>query len=169
MKQIGKPKPPRKVSRGLLVRKAHALVREIVMLRDKGCVCPPPKKGHSGARQAGHIIPSTKGGSRFSLWNVHEQCSACNGRHSHPNDYHVYQGWFQDKFGHEAWDAVREESKNEGLKSTELQELLLQLEEILEVMDKFPEYKPYFSQNEILSGEWAVGWKRLQAKLRKRK
>jgi hypothetical protein len=162
-----KPKPLRKVKRGLLVRKAHALIREIVMLRDKGCVCPPPKKGHSSIRQAGHIIPSTKGGSRFSLWNVFEQCSSCNSRHT--RDWQIYEGWFIDKFGHDRWDEVREESRNEGLKSTELQELLLQLEEILEVMDKFPEYKPYFSQNEILSGKWAVGWEALQAKLRKRK
>lgn len=152
--KLGKPKPTKKVKHGALVKKAHALMRDIVLLRDKGCVCPPPKKGHSGARQAGHIIPSVKGGSRFSLWNVHEQCAACNGRHTRPSDYHVYQGWFQDKFGHERWDAVRKESENEGLKAYELQELIVQFENMLAMVKSFPAYAPYFTQNEILSGQW---------------
>lgn len=149
---LSKPKPPRKVKRGTLVKKAHALMREIVMLRDKGCVCPVPKHGHSGARQAGHIIPSTKGGSRFSLYNVHEQCAGCNLRHR--THWEVYEGWFIDKFGHEKWDAVREESKNEGLKSYELEKLIVELEGILGTIQEFHDYKPYFSQNEILLGQW---------------
>lgn len=153
---IGKPKPAKKIKTGTLRKKAHALMREIVLLRDGGCVCPPPSKGHSGARQAGHIIPSTKGGSRWSLWNVHEQCAACNGRHV--RDYHIYQGWFEDKFGAEAWRNVREESKNDSLKPYELEEIIVQFGDILAKQKLWSElgqeFKPYFTQAEILSGAW---------------
>ena len=149
-----KPKPPKKVKRGSLVKKAHALIREIVMLRDGGCVCPPPKNGHSSTRQAGHIIPSTKGGSRFSLWNVHEQCSSCNGRHT--RDWQIYEGWFEDKFGHYMWKLVRQESEYGGLKSYELEELIVQLKKMLETMKDDDGFKPYYFQDEILSGNWAT-------------
>lgn len=159
-----KPKPPkthkirkprsRRETHGVLIKKAHSIIREIVMLRDGHCVCPPPERGHSAIRQAGHIIRSVKGGSRFSLWNVHEQCSSCNSRHT--RDWQVYQDWFERKFGSERWIAVQDEAKNDGLKTYELKELICQLLEILEKQKKDKSFKPYFSQREILSGVWNV-------------
>lgn len=162
MKKLGKSKPEKKPKHGALVKKAHGLIRDIVLLRDKGCVCPPPKHGHSATRQAGHIIRSVKGGSRFSLWNVHEQCSGCNTRHV--RDWQIYEGWFIDKFGHGMWDYVRAESRNDGLKTYELLELIVQLEKILDMMKQFPDYKPYFTQNEILSGQWQFKYEEVKRK-----
>lgn len=155
LEKLSKPKPPKKPKHGALVKKAHALMREIVILRDKNCVCPPPKNGHSAIMQAGHIIRSVKGGSRFSLFNVHLQCSSCNSRHVY--DWHVYEGWFEDRFGSMLWKTVRDESKNPGLKTYELQELIVQLEEILEKQKLNPEFKPYFTQQEVLNGSWKMG------------
>lgn len=156
-----KQKPQKKVKIGKLKKKCHALMREIVLLRDGGCVTPPPSKGHSKVRQAGHIIPSVKGGSRWSLWNVHEQCSSCNGRHAQAGNYHIYQGWFEDKFGAERWKNIRDESLSDGLKSYELEELLVQFGKILEkqktAVELGKEFKPYFSQKDILSGVWQNG------------
>lgn len=161
MKKLGKPKPkkgskkpakPKRALHGVLRKRAHSIIRDIVLLRDGRCVCPPPQNGHSAVRQAGHIIPSVKGGSRFSLWNVHEQCSSCNGRHT--SHWYIYEGWFIDKFGNDRWNLVRDESRNDGLKTPELEELIVQLDSILDRIKAFPEWKPYFTQNEILTGEW---------------
>ena len=146
-------KPVKKVSsHGALIKKAHSLMRDIVLIRDNGCVCPPPANGHSSVRQAGHIVRSMKGGSRFSLWNVHEQCSSCNGRHT--RDWQIYQEWFINEFSNDRWLAVLEESKNPGLKSCELEEVMVQLTTIKEKQLSNPEWKPRFTQQEILSGVW---------------
>lgn len=147
-----KPKPPKKLTHGKLIEKAHSVLREIVLLRDGGCVCPPPKLGHSKVLQAGHIIRALKGGSRFSLWNVHVQCKSCNRRHV--DDWQVYEGWFIDKFGHAQWDNARAESLNEGLKSYEIEEIIVQLNLIHEKQKSDPSFKPYYTQTEILSGAW---------------
>jgi hypothetical protein len=152
-KKIKRSVKIKRETHGTLVKKAHSLIREIVMLRDGYCVCPPPQKGHSSIRQAGHIIRSTKGGSRFSLWNVHEQCSSCNSRHV--RDWQVYQDWFERKFGSDKWLAVQDESKEIGLKTYELTELICQLSLILKKQKENIEFKPYYTQKEILSGAWS--------------
>ena len=65
---ISKPKPKRKQkkgrkpvkkvsSHGARKKVAHALLRDIVLMRDKECVCPAPKNGHSAILQAGHWKP----------------------------------------------------------------------------------------------------------------
>ena len=150
-----KRKSVRKVSpRGVLVKKAHALMRDIVLERDQHCVCPPPEKGHSAVRQAGHIIKSTKGGCRWSLWNVHEQCSSCNGRHE--MDWTIYQKWFMLEFSPVSWIDLLEEKKNIGLKNYELEEIIVQFQAIIEQQKLHPEWKPYFTQAEILSGAWRL-------------
>lgn len=166
---LGKPKPVKKgkkqkktvkkvSSRGALIKRAHSLMRDIVMLRDGGCVCPPPKNGHSAVRQAGHIIRSVKGGSRFSLWNVHEQCKNCNGRHV--RDWEVYQEWFIRKFGNERWLLLLEEKRNDGLKNHEIEDISVQLQAIKEKQlletELGKEFKPYYTQKEILSGAWKI-------------
>lgn len=142
----------KKIKHGTLVKKAHALIREIVIARDKGCVCPPPAKGHSAILQAGHVIRSVKGGTRQSLLNCHAQCSSCNQRHVY--DWYVYQNWFMCEFGLSAWLLMCEESKDPGLKSYEIIDLIEQLKLIREKQIIDPEWKPYFSQREIVSGAW---------------
>lgn len=164
-----KPKPPPRVkterrrlkkssSRGAVIKRVHALMREIVLDRDKGCVTPPPEKGHSPIRQAGHLIKSTKGNVRWDLWNVHEQCSSCNKRHNEQEHYYV--AWFLKTFGQQEYLRLRDEAVGVGLKTYELEEYYLQLKEIrqrqLTAILLGEPFKPYFTQAEILSGAWKL-------------
>ena len=163
-----KPKPARKVktkkpvvkvsSRGSLIKTAHSIMRDIVLDRDLRCVCPPPAKGHSGARQAGHLIKSTKGKIRFDLMNVHEQCSACNGRHN--NYEHYYVDWFISKFGADEYHRLCADAEGVGLKTYELEELIAQLKEIrrkqVAATLMGETYKPYYTQADVLSGAWRL-------------
>lgn len=135
-----------------LKKKAHAIMREILLLRDKKCVCPPPDRGHTKVLQAGHLIPGTKGGTYFDLYNVHIQCSACNGRHVRFEKYYV--GWFIENFGKSEYLRLCKDSENAGLKIYELEEIIVQLGMIKERMEKDKSFKPYFAQQEILSGAW---------------
>ncbi len=164
---LGKPKPSKSLKKGKKpVKKvsskrsrklvAHALLRDIVILRDKSCVCPPPAKGHSAVLQAGHLIPGTKGGTYFSLFNVFLQCQSCNQRHVHFP--HYYTNWFIGEFGRIEYDKLCSESENMGLKSYEMEEMIVQLQAIKEKqllaieLEKY--FKPYFTQREILTGAW---------------
>jgi len=161
--KLGKPKPVKKEkskkrgvkkisSRGSLIKKAHAIMRDIVIMRDGSCVCPAPEKGHSSILQAGHIIPSTKPGTRFDLKNVHAQCSACNGRHVHFEYYYV--DWFIEKFGEEEKLRLGIDAEKVSLKTYEVLEIIEQLTLIHEKQKLNPDWKPYFSQKDILSGAW---------------
>lgn len=162
---LGKPKPEKKQKKGRksvrrvsekgkLTLIAHAFIRDIVLKRDGACVCPPPKYGHSATRQAGHVIPSTKGGSRFSLWNIYEQCSSCN--LIHRTHWQIYQKVFIDTFGSLAWRDLLAESENDGLKAYEIEEIIEQLQAIKERQLADDTFVPRFTQNEILSGSWAL-------------
>jgi hypothetical protein len=153
-KRLKKPKKPVKKisSRGVLDKKARSLLRDIVMFRDKGCVCPAPEKGHSSIRQHGHLIPSTKGGTRFDLWNNNEQCHSCNGRHEYYP--HYYTDWFLSVFGEEQYHRLCVDSDKIGLKSYELEEIIVQLEAIKAKQLTDPNFSPRFTQQEILSGSW---------------
>jgi hypothetical protein len=145
-------KPIKRVSsRGTLVKKAHAILRDIVIKRDRGCVCPSPEKGHSSIIQAGHLIPSTKGSVRFDLRNVAAQCFSCNGRHRfYP---HYYTHWFILKFGEE-YNRLCADSEGIGLKRYELEEMIVQLTEIKSRQEADENFIPRFTQREILSGAW---------------
>jgi hypothetical protein len=141
---------------------AHALLRDIVILRDKKCVCPPPAKGHSAVLQAGHLIAGTHGGTYFDLWNVHCQCRSCNGRHS-PNlggDEKYYNGWFIRTFGGDAYVRLEKDADKIGLKPHEIEEVILELQAIkdkqLLAVELEKEFKPHFTQQEILSGAWRL-------------
>lgn len=149
---VSKPKPSRKLSKGKLKKKAHAVLRDIVILRDGGCVCPPPIKGHSKILQAGHVIPGTKGGTYFDLFNVHCQCSSCNSRHVRYEKYYV--GFVVETFGEAEYLRLCRDSENDGLKSYEIEEIIVQLSAIHEKQKSNPSFKPYFTQAEILSGAW---------------
>lgn len=150
--KVTKTKRIKKPSRGSLVNQAHAIMRNIVVSRDNGCVCPAPNKGHSNVMQAGHLIKSTKGAVRFDLYNVHCQCSSCNSRHVHHEKY--YTKWFVEKFGGEEYVRLCNLSDGVGLKTYELSELIVQLGLIRDrqLIDK--DFKPYYTQSEILSGAW---------------
>lgn len=156
-KSVKIPKSKRKSvkkvsSRGQSVLQAHALLREIVIARDDGCVCPRPNKGHSSILQAGHLIKSTKGAVRFDLYNVHCQCSSCNGRHVHHEKY--YTKWFVERFGGTEYVRLCNLSDGSGLKTYELSELIVQLKLIREKQIADKEFRPYYTQAEILSGAW---------------
>lgn len=158
---ISKPKPlkvikgkrAKRETRGDLIKEAHRLMRDIVVSRDNGCVCPAPHKGHSNVMQAGHLIKSTKGAVRFDLYNVHCQCSSCNNRHVHHEKY--YTKWFVQRFGGAEYVRLCDLSDGLGLKTYELKELIVQLKLIREKQVAQPEFKPYFTQAEILSGAWS--------------
>ena len=149
-----KKKPVKKVSsRGSLIKTAHAIMRDIVIARDGHCVCPAPENGHSDILQAGHIIPSTKSGVRFDLYNVHCQCMSCNGRHEHYEYYYV--NWFLEKFGMIKYIDIC--GRADGLlKNYEIEELIVQLGLIRERQKREPEWLPYFTQPEVLSGAWSI-------------
>lgn len=148
-------KPVKRVSsKGARKKYAHSLLRDIVRIRDVECVCPAPEKGHSAVLQAGHLIPGTKGGTYFDLWNVSLQCSACNGRHVRYEKYYV--GWFIREFGQEAYLRLVNDSDDIGLKSYELEEVIFQLEAIKVWQFLDLTFKPRFTQKEILSGSWSM-------------
>lgn len=90
-----KPKNPKQV----LEARADRLVREIVILRDSRCVCPPPEKGHSDVLQPGHLITKVKKSIRWDLRNVNCQCSSCNMLHEHYSER--YTSWYISEWGKE--------------------------------------------------------------------
>lgn len=165
LKPEKKQKKARKLVKGISEHKrlrdiAHAIMRDIVILRDKKCVCPPPKNGHSKTLQAGHLIAGTHGGTYFDLWNVHCQCLFCNGRHSSRfrHDEKYYNGWFVRTFGGDAYVRLESDANKTGLKTREIEEIIVQLQAIKEkqllAIELGKEFKPYFTQQEILSGAW---------------
>lgn len=162
-----KPKPVktlrvRKVKkssqRKLLINNLDKIVREIVLDRDVRCVVfPAPAKGHSDVRQAGHIISRTKWSVRWSLFNVHSQCSSCNMLHEHFSFRYI--NWFLGEFGVDKYRAMCQEAETVSkLQLYELQELLDQLKKIRQkqLVENLTgnTWKPYFSQADILSGAW---------------
>lgn len=153
-KQKKSKKPVKKVSsHGARKKVAHALMRDIVILRDKECVCPSPKNGHSDILQAGHPIPGTKGGTYFDLYNVNLQCQRCNGRHVYYECY--YTDWFLLEFGEIEYHRLKKDADNLGIKkSYEMEEMIVQLTAIKEKLLLNPEWKPRFTQAEVLSGLW---------------
>lgn len=153
-KRCNKPIQQHKM-RKVLEETLDDIVKQIVLKRDGFCVCPPPERGHSSVRQPGHLITRGRRGVKWDLWNVNEQCSNCNYRHSLPNQWMYYGEWFATRFGAEELSRLRTESDESAeLSIDELEELLRQLTEIhhRQQEDKF--FLPRFSQKQILSGEW---------------
>ena len=142
-----KKTPKQKTERAL-----DFIVREIVLARDEGCVCPPPEKGHSQVRQPGHLISRRARTLRWDLRNVHEQCSSCNLIHSNRPEF--YTRWFMETFGTDAYATLVEDGKPGKLYPYDLDELLEQLEAIREKQKEDAGFRPYFSQADILSGAW---------------
>jgi hypothetical protein len=160
---LAKPKPikevkvrkPRKKksSRQLYERELDTLVRSIVILRDKFCVCPPPKNGHSVVLQPGHLITRGKESVKWSLLNVHCQCSGCNLSHEFRPER--FTNWFVQKFSAEVYAQLVADSEEVCKMSVdELMELRSQLTEIFSRQKEDKSFKPYFTQKQILTGEW---------------
>jgi len=153
-KPIKTKKPKRrkvKTPRQLAEIRLDALVKEIVLLRDGGCVCPPPIKGHTQIRTPGHLISRGKESVKWDLMNVHEQCNGCNARHEHYPE--IYTNWFISQFGQDRYmELVGRSYKIRKLTLDDLEELEFQLTEILKHTTK--DRKPYFTQKEILEGTW---------------
>jgi|SRR6185369_6688904 len=161
---LAKPKPikvkkvkkaRRKSSRQLLERELDRLVRSIVLLRDGFCVCPAPKNGHSIVMQPGHLITRVKEGVKYDLFNVNTQCSACNQRHSMPNQWRYYDTWFIENFGEAERLRIDDDAEKHVRYSVDdMLELRSQLLDIYSKQVAEKGWKPRFSQREILTGEW---------------
>jgi hypothetical protein len=163
---LGKPKPTKSAKklrgrrrkklseRQVLIRKLDLVTRSVVLARDGYCVCPPSNKGHSKVRQAGHIISRTRESVRWDLYNVHQQCSSCNMLHEwFP---HRFVNQFLVNFGIEKYRQLCERAETVSkLQVYELYELIEQMNEIRAKVIQDKDFKPYFTQQEIMSGVWA--------------
>lgn len=160
---LAKPKPikeakvrkPRKKksSRQLYERELDTLVRSIVLLRDKFCVCPAPKNGHSVVMQPGHLITRGKESVKWDLRNVHAQCSGCNLTHEFRPER--FTNWYIQRFSADSYVQLVADSEEVcKLSIDELMELRTQLTEIHELLKKDKSFRPYFTQKQILTGEW---------------
>lgn len=149
-----KTKKRKKVnSRTMLERRADTLVREIVLDRDGYCVCPAPKKGHTDILQCGHIITRGKESVKWDLYNTNAQCSGCNGRHRHYSE--IYINWFVQEFDKFHLDRLVQDSYVvTKLKEYELEILISELTSIHRRQLDRPDWKPYFTQKQILDGSW---------------
>jgi hypothetical protein len=162
LQPLSKPKPvkaikakkrKRKTNRQLLERQADSLVREIVLKRDRFCVCPAPKNGHTDVLQNGHLITRGRGSVKYDLRNCNAQCSGCNARHEHFAE--IYTSWFIREFSVETYQTLVENSEDvKKLSVEELQILCNELTAIGARQDIDRNFKPRFSQSEILSGNW---------------
>ena len=159
-----KPKPVRAVrakrrkvknSRQLLEIQLDSIVKEIVLERDGGCVCPAPKSGHSAVRQPGHLLSRRNRAVRWDLRNVHEQCSSCNFLHTIKPEY--YTAWFLNKMGTDSYiHLARDGQELIKYQPYELLELLEQLRKIRERQVSDKSFRPYYTQAEIVSGAWST-------------
>lgn len=152
VKKTKTKKRKKKTERQLAEIRLDALVKEIVLHRDNHCVCPPPVKGHTQVRTPGHLISRGKESVKWDLMNVHEQCSGCNARHEHYPE--IFTNWFIGKFGQGGYMSLVERSyRVNKLTLDDLETLEFELTEIQKWQERTGR-KPYFTQKQILSGEW---------------
>lgn len=148
-----KKKRKKKTNRQLLERQADSLIRDIVLKRDRFCVCPAPKNGHGNIRTPGHLISRTRQSLRWSLLNTSEQCQSCNFLHEHKPE--IYTAWFLREFGEGAYQELVKEAENVSKLSLEqLQVLCDELAAIKQRQETDKDFKPRFSQKEVLAGSW---------------
>lgn len=74
-------KSKKKTERQTLDSECMKYIKEIVRLRDGGCVTPSPSCG--GYLTASHWQKRGKSRTRYDLRNINCQCSNCNQRHNH--------------------------------------------------------------------------------------
>lgn len=153
-------KPKKKPTpRMVLEKRADTLVREIILDRDGYCVCPAPEKGHSNIMQCGHLITRGKESVKWDLWNCNVQCSFCNGRHEHYWSY--YDDWFLREFGEAQRLRLGADSeKSRKLSEAELETLISELTSIHRRQIDHPNWKPRYTQKQILDGSWRIEYER---------
>lgn len=131
------------------------VVREIVLKRDRFCVCPAPAKGHSDVLQCGHLITRNRESVKWDLWNCSCQCSSCNMRHSTSTGWQYYDGWFIREFGREERLRIESDSRiSRKLSVEELETLVRELTAIKARQEVDKDFVPRYSQAQILSGQW---------------
>lgn len=157
-----KPKPvkvirrkarKKKSNRQILERQADTLVREIVLKRDQFCICPPPKNGHTDVLQNGHLITRGRRSVRYDLRNCNTQCAGCNARHEHFAE--IYTLSYIREFGHESYRELVEDSEGfVKLTVEELETLCRELAAIRARQEVDKDFRPRYTQAQILSGHW---------------
>lgn len=154
-KEIKTKRRKKKGGRQLLEIQLDSIVREIVLARDESCVCTPPKNGHSSVRQPGHVISRKNRSVRWGLNNVYCQCSSCNLLHVYKPEYYI--SWFIARWGGDKFYSMVQDSRVVVKYQTyELLEMLEQLRKIRERQVADKDFRPYYTQAEILSGAWAT-------------
>ena len=160
-----KPKPTKstrpkrhkkKTPRQKIVKQLDELVREIVFMRDPYCV-PLAYKGeginHRGVDQPGHIISRANKPVCWDLRNVHRQDANDNLLHEYYPE--VYNQWYIKTFGLDSWDELVNDSRKVWKYSMDdLETLYIELTEIQKTLQSNPDWKPYFAQKKIITGEW---------------
>lgn len=90
----------RKITRKSLIRKCDALVKEIVIFRDKSCVTC----GSKSLLEPGHLFTRQVLATRWLLGNVFAQCHSYNLRHEY--DPFPLTNYFLGKFGKKAYEEL---------------------------------------------------------------
>lgn len=169
-----KPKPSKedkpkkrkkKTPRQLLVRNLDTIIREIIMVRDPESVPLIYKTvleengavdysiNHYGVPQCGHVISRGKMPTRWDLRNCHKQDASDNLLHEYYPE--VYITWYIDKFGLDNWKELLDDSRRLWKYSIDdLETLYMELVEVQKKIESTPNWKPYFSQKDIMSGAW---------------
>lgn len=158
-KAKGKPRK-KKTPRQIIVRDLDTLVREIVFYRDPQAAplsyqitdAYEYAVKHSGVDQPGHIISRAKIAVRWDLFNVHKQDANDNLLHEYYPE--VYTQWFISNFTPLEYQRMVNDSRVITKYSMDdLETLYIELVEIQKWQEATGK-KAYFSQKDILSGEW---------------
>lgn len=164
-KPKGKPRK-KKTPRQKIVRDLDNLVREIVFFRDPQAaplyyniseVAGEYEYAinHRGVDQPGHIISRAKIAVRWDLYNVHKQDANDNLLHEYYPE--VYTSWFCNKFGLAQYDRMVIDSRIITKYSIDdLETLYFELTEIQKWQEQTGK-KAYFTQRQVISGEWRNG------------
>lgn len=169
LSKVKTKKRKKKTTRQLLVRDLDKIIREIVMIRDYGSV-PLMYKAYTeideesgletikksiktNVPQLGHIISRARLSVRWDLRNCHKQDAGDNLMHEFYPE--VYITWYINTFGLESWTELFSESRRLWKYSIDdLETLFIELTEIQKRQQGNLSWKPYFSQKEIITGEW---------------
>lgn len=85
--------------------------------------------------------------------NTSEQCNSCNFIHEHKPE--IYTAWFIREFGAEAYQKLVKDAEDVNKLSIEqLQALIGELTAIKARQEIDKDFKPRYTQAEILSGAW---------------
>ena len=164
--KTAKPKKhKKKTPRQKMVRQLDELIREIVFLRDPYSVPLVYKEvlkengaveyamNHRGVDQPGHVVSRKNKPVCWDLRNVHKQDANDNLLHEYYPE--VYNQWYIKTFGLDSWnDLVNDSRKVWKYSMDDLETLYIELIEIQKTLQANQNWKPYFSQKEIITGEW---------------